>query len=179
MTVGRSEFQAGHALTSCLDQSMGVDHGHDLHELDAFHERTASIGVTVPSVLEDLRIGEVAFESTGCWVNVNAPNAAHGVHSHSNNFFGGVFYVRRPRGGNATKFCSPRSQAGILRPPAAESTTDNTDQVAVEVGEGARLRFPAWLPHSVDADRGDKKRIGVSCNVVLCCYSAELSKPLR
>ena len=135
---------------------MGVDHGHDLHELDEFHELTASIGVTVPSVLEDLRIGEVAFESTGCWVNVNAPNAAHGVHSHSNNFFGGVFYVRRPRGGNTTKFCNPRSQAGILRSPVVELTADNTDWVVVDAGEGSLLRPPAWLSHSVDADRGDK-----------------------
>ena len=123
-----------------------------MHELDEFHELTESIGVAVRDVLEHLRIGEVAFEITGCWANVNAPGAAHGVHSHPNNFLSGVYYVRAPRGGDTVNFHDPRSQTGILRPPVVELTADNTDQVVVRVDEGTVLLFPAWLPHSVDAN---------------------------
>ena len=156
----------------------GWQSGHDLHELDEFHELTESIGVAVRDVLEFLRIGEVAFEITGCWANVNAPGAAHGVHSHPNNFLSGVYYVRAPRGGDTVNFHDPRSQTGILRPPVVELTADNTDQVVVRVDEGTVLLFPAWLPHSVDANRGDRDRISVSFNVMLSRYAAKLSEPL-
>ena len=156
----------------------GWQSGHDLHELDEFRELIESIGVTVRDVLDYLRIGEVAFEITGCWANVNAPGVAHRMHSHPNNFLSGVYYVRVPRGGDTINFHDPRSQTGILRPPVVELSADNTDQVVVLVGEGTVLLFPAWLPHSVDANRGDRDRISVSFNVMLSRYAAELGKPL-
>ena len=149
-----------------------------MHELDEFRELTESIDVTVRDVLDYLRVGEVEFEITGCWANVNAPGAAHGLHSHPNNFLSGVYYVRVPSGGDTINFHDPRSQTGILRPPVVELTADNTDQVVVQVSEGTVLLFPAWLPHSVDANRGDRDRISVSFNVMLSGYAAELSKPL-
>ena len=156
----------------------GWQSGHNLHELEDFHELIESIGVTVRDILDYLRVAEVAFEITGCWANVNAPGAAHGLHSHPNNFLSGVYYVRVPSGGDTINFHDPRSQTGILRPPVVELTADNTDQVVVRVSEGTVLLFPAWLPHSVDANRGDRDRISVSFNVMLSGYAAELSKPL-
>ena len=151
---------------------------HDLHELDEFRELTECIGMTVRDAFEYLRIGEVAFEITGCWANVNAPGVAHRVHSHPNNLLSGVYYVRVPRGGDTINFHDPRSQTGILRPPVVELTADNTDQVVVRVGAGTLLLFPAWLPHSVDANRSDQDRISVSFNVMLSSTAAELGKPL-
>ena len=156
----------------------GWQSGHDLHELHEFRELTESSGVTVRDVLDCLRIGEVAFEMSDCWANMNAPGAAHGLHSQPNNFLSGVYYVRVPNGGDNINFHDPRIQTGILRPPVVELTADNTDQVVVRVGEGTVLLFPAWLPHSVDANRGDRDRISVSFNVMLSGYAAELSKPL-
>ena len=129
--------------TAAPSTGRGWQSGHDLHKLDAFRELTESIDVTVRDVLDYLRIGEVAFQITGCWANVNAPGAAHGLHSHPNNFLSGVYYVRVPSGGDTINFHNPRSQTGILRPPVVELTADNTDQVVVRVGEGTVLLFPA------------------------------------
>ena len=81
-------------------------------------------------------------------------------------------------GGDTINFHDSRSQTGILRPPVVELTADNTDQVVVRVSEGTVLLFPAWLPHSVDANRGDRDRNRVSFNVMLSGYAAELSKLL-
>jgi uncharacterized protein (TIGR02466 family) len=156
----------------------GWQSGHDLHELHEFRELTEIIDVTVKDVLDYLRIGEVAFEMSGCWANMNAPGAAHGLHSHPNNFLSGVYYVRVPNGGDTINFHDPRSQTGILRPPVVELTADNTDQVVMRVGEGTVLLFPAWLPHSVDANRGDRDRISVSFNIMLSDYTVQLSAPL-
>ena len=106
--------------------------------------------MTVRDVLDYLRIGEVAFEITGCWANVNAPGAAHGLHSHPNNFLSGVYYVRVPSGGDTINFHDLRSQTGILRPPVVELTANNTNQVVVRVRarsccsrRGCRIR---WTP---------------------------------
>ena len=41
---------------------------------------------------------------------MNAPGAAHGLHSHPNNFLSGVYYVRVPSGGDTINFHDPRSQ---------------------------------------------------------------------
>ena len=114
----------------------GWQSGHDLHELHEFRELTEIIDVTVKDVLDYLRIGEVAFEMSGCWANMNAPGAAHGLHSHPNNFLSGVYYVRVPNGGDTINFHDPRSQTGILRPPVVELTADNTDQVGHAGGRG-------------------------------------------
>ena len=48
-------------------QAAGWQSGHDLHELHEFRELTEIINVTVKDVLDYLRIGEVAFEMSGCW----------------------------------------------------------------------------------------------------------------
>ena len=80
--------------------------------------------------------------------------------------------------GTPSLFYDPRSQTGILRPPVVKLTADNTDQVVVRVGEGTVLLFPAWLTHSVDANRGDRDRISVSFNIMLSDYTVQLSAPL-
>ena len=99
----------------------GWQSGHDLHELHEFRELTESIGVTVRDVLDYLRIGEVAFEMSDCWANMNAPGAAHGLHSHPNNFLSGVYYVRVPNGGDNINFHDPRIQTGFCGRPSSSS----------------------------------------------------------
>ncbi len=71
-----------------------------------------------------------------------------------------------------------RSQTGIIRAPVTELTAENTDQVVVKVKNGSLLVFPAWLPHSVDANGSKKVRISISFNIMLDSYPADLSKPL-
>jgi hypothetical protein len=44
--------------------------------------------------------------------------------------------------------------------------------------DGTFLFFPAWLPHSVDANSSDQPRISVSCNVMFRSYTETMSKPL-
>ena len=91
----------------------GWQSGHNLHELEDFHELIESIGVTVKDIRSTICVSpRWRFEITGCWANVNAPGAAHRLHSHPNNFLSGVYYVCVPRGGDTINFHDPRSQAG-------------------------------------------------------------------
>lgn len=151
---------------------------HSLHELAEFQELNASIREASAGALDNWRIKERDVEITGCWANVNAPGSSHGIHSHPNNYLSGVYYVSVPDGGDTINFHDPRVQTGILRLPVTALTADNADQVVVQVKEGTLLLFPAWLQHSVDANRGTEARISVSFNLTFADYAARFSGPL-
>jgi ectoine hydroxylase-related dioxygenase (phytanoyl-CoA dioxygenase family) len=71
-----------------------------------------------------------------------------------------------------------RPQTGIVRPPVTELTPYNTDQVVVSVSTGTLIVFPAWLPHSVDANESAKERISVSFNVMFAAFAETMGHPL-
>ena len=103
------------------------------------------------------RIGDNAIELTGCWANVLGKGAAHRLHNHPNNFLSGVYYLHIEPGADTINFHDPRNQTGIIRPPVVELTAENTDQVVVSVENGTLLLFPAYLQHSIDANRSEKE----------------------
>jgi conserved hypothetical protein len=149
-----------------------------LHLLDDFQELVACMHRAVAGILQFLRIGYDEFEITGCWATILAPGATHRIHSHPNNFLSGVYYLRTHPGADTINFHDPRNQTGILRPPVVELTTENTDQVVVQVKNGTLLVFPSFLQHSVDANGSDEERISISFNVMFSSFTENLSKPL-
>ena len=149
-----------------------------LHQREEFRELVSCVNKAVKSVLQFLKIGYDAFEITGCWANVLAKGAAHRTHSHPNNFLSGVYYVRTQPGADAINFHDPRNQAGIIKPPVAELTAENTDQVVVRVKNGMLLIFPAYLQHSVDANASEEERVSISFNVMFSAFTENLSRPL-
>lgn len=44
--------------------------------------------------------------------------------------------MKTQEGADTINFHDPRSQTGIIRPPATELTADNTDHVVVNVSDG-------------------------------------------
>jgi uncharacterized protein (TIGR02466 family) len=156
----------------------GWQSGYGLHTLDEFRPLISCICRAVEQVLDFLRIRSARFEVTGCWANVNCPGAAHKMHAHPNNFLSGVYYVQVQEGADTINFHDPRPQTAIMRPPVTELTVYNTDQVVVNVQKGTLLLFPAWLPHSVDANRSDRQRISISFNVMFGAFAETMSRPL-
>lgn len=152
--------------------------GHGLHRLEALRELVACIDGAARTVLEFLKVEHDALVITGCWATMNAPGAAHRMHSHPNNFLSSVYYVQVAAGADTINFHDPRPQSGIIRPPVTELTAYNTDQVVVQVEEGMLLVFPAWLPHSVDANASERPRVSVSSNLMFSAYAERLSSPL-
>jgi len=150
-----------------------------LHRNEELAPLVAAIERLAKGVLEFLRIGECeAPRITGCWANVNAPGAAHRMHSHPNNFLSGVYYVQVPQGANTVNFHDPRPQAAVLRPPVTELGAQNTDQVVVRVAAGTLLLFPAWLAHSVDPNASGETRVSVSFNLMFPRFAETLAQPL-
>ncbi len=149
-----------------------------LHKLKDFRELVSCVNDAVTRVLEFIKISSDAVEINGFSANISAPGAAHGMHSHPNNFLSGVYYVQAQEGADTINFHDPRPQPGIIRPPVTDLTAENTDQVVVKVKNGTLLVFPAWLPHSVDANSTDKPRISIGFNVMFSSYTEKMSKPL-
>ena len=149
-----------------------------LHKLDEFHDLVSCINEAIECVLEHLKFCYRAFEINAFWANISMPGAEHRMHCHPNNFPSGVYYVAIHEGAETNNFHDPRSQTGIIRPPATELTAENADQVVVTVKNGTLLVFPAWSPHSVDANESGKPRISISFNIMFSAYAEELSKPL-
>ena len=132
----------------------------------------------VHGVLAFLRIGADGLVITGSWATVNAPGAAHTMHTHPNNYLSGVYYVQVDAGADTINFHDPRPQTAIMRPPVTELTSANTDQVVVSVRAGALLLFPSWLAHSVDANASSRERVSVSFNLMFPEFAEHLAKPL-
>ena len=149
-----------------------------LHELEEFRDLISCIDNAAKGVLRFLRIAYDAIEVSGCWATVLAQGAAHKAHHHPNNFLSGVYYVRTRRGADTINFHDPRNQTGIIRPPVAELTAENTDQVVVRVQDGTLLIFPSYLQHSVDANASEEERISISFNIMFSAFTERLSKPL-
>jgi len=152
--------------------------GQDLHNREQLVDLVSCIHGTAQTVLRFLKIGYNAIEITACWANINASGASHATHSHPNNFLSGIYYVHTHPGADSVNFHDPRPQAGVIRPPVTELTSQNTDQVVVTVSDGMLLMFPSYLAHSVAPNESDKLRISISFNMMFSLYSERLSKPL-
>lgn len=151
---------------------------HQLHRREEFIDVIMCIRTTAKTVLRFLKVSYDAVEVTGCWVNINAPGASHAIHNHPNNFLSSVYYVQTPAGADTVNFHDPRLQSGIIRPPVTELTSENTDQVVVNVSNGTLLMFPAYLSHSVSKNESDRFRISISCNIMFSLFAENLSRPL-
>ena len=149
-----------------------------LHHRETFRELVAVIEGAADCFLDYLKIKYRRILVTGCWININAPGATHGIHSHPNNFLSGIYYLKVPPGADTVNFCDPRHQTSILRPPVTELTADNADQIVIKVDDGTLLLFASWLAHSVDANQSDERRITLSFNLMFSSYAEELSKPM-
>ena len=152
--------------------------GHDLNKWEEFRELKSCVKDGIRQALDILKVGEAEFEITGCWANMNPPEASHARHNHPNNFLSGVYYVQTNKGSDTINFHDPRPRRDVIKPPVTELTAENTDQVVVTVERGTVLIFPSWPTHSVDANRSDQPRISISFNVMFSAYTEMMSKPL-
>ena len=152
--------------------------GHGLHKQEELRGLVSCIDAAVDTALAFLRVGRPQVSMTGCWANVNAPGAAHRMHAHPNNFLSGVYYVQVQEGADTINFHDPRAQTAIIRPAVTELTAYNTDQVVISVSPGTLIVFPAWLPHSVDANQSELMRISISFNVMFAAFAQTMGQPL-
>ena len=102
------------------------------------------------------------LEITSMWANKLVKGDIHPPHTHSNNVFSGVYYLK---GGSPIQFFDPRPQASVLHPNLKYSNFDNSGMIGFNSSKGYGLIFPSWLQHWVNTT--DKTRISISWNILL------------
>jgi len=113
---------------------------------------------------------------TGLWLNVSTRGHGHRSHTHPNNIFSGVYYLRVAEGANKISFEDPRGQASMVR-MKGEKTTFMYDTYSEKVRNGAMVLFPSWLRHFVPANESDEPRISASFNFMVRGFAEDHSNP--
>ena len=102
------------------------------------------------------------LEITSMWANKLVKGDIHPPHTHSNNVFSGVYYLK---GGSPIQFFDPRPQANILKPRKSGYNFLNSDVGQFNSETGYGIVFPSWLQHWVPETKDE--RISIAWNVIV------------
>ena len=149
----------------------------NMHELEAFAEFTALIESAASGVLDKMEIECEGPVITGCWANINPPGSPHNPHTHPNNFLSGVYYVQASEGADNICFHDPRPQVDIISPKYRKLNQYNSMVQTLPIKPGRLVIFPAWVVHSVVANRSKALRISVAFNAMPKNYVEKFSRP--
>ena len=86
-----------------------------LHEWDEFKDLTKNVMDMGKYVFDNLNFIYDSFEITEMWANASKTGDEHPVHTHLNNIYSGVFYVKSGELAGI-RFLDPRPGANVLWP---------------------------------------------------------------
>ena len=138
----------------------------ELHKIETFSNITNTITNVNKYVLDTQGyIGEI--EITNMWGNILSPKSrrAHAPHTHSNNIFSGVFYLKTSSETAPIQFFDPRPQAHVFTPRKKEFSTLNSNIAQFNSETGYGVVFPSWLQHWVPETQDE--RISISWNILV------------
>ena len=142
----------------------------DLHTKDvstlAFKPFAEMIIDVSKEILNELKYDVEDIIITGMWANVIRPGETHPVHTHSNNFLSGTYYLHSDQGASIM-FRDPRSAADVIVPRKKETTIDNSSVLSYASKTNRAIIFPSWLPHWVEQNKSKNKRISIAWNIQL------------
>lgn len=159
-----SEFMGGEIH---VDSQQSFQTDQDLYKYPEFRGLITLIQSALGGVFDYLKINAEQAAITGCWANVNGPEARHRPHTHPNNLLSGVYYVKTEAGADKITFDDPRAQNFVICPRFKEATLQNSAEMHLKVREGTLLVFPAWLQHRVGPNDSGSERISVSFNATV------------
>jgi uncharacterized protein (TIGR02466 family) len=148
-----------------------------LHEHPDFQPLVALIHLAAESALNFLKARHAGIVITGCWANINPPDARHRAHTHPNNYLSGVYYVKTPAGSESITFTDPRVQKVVIEPSFEESTAMNSTIVNLDVVAGSLILFPSWLQHDVGRNKSKDERVSIAFNLMFKDYAETMSPP--
>ena len=128
-----------------------------------------SISPQLNSVLTDMgwdtKNQEVKI--TGMWAVINKKNSSNAMHIHSNNYISAAYYIKAPKNCGDIVFYDPRFAATYRYPKISKTNKLNSNMVSFQPKEGMLVLFPSYLQHSVNANKTNQERIGISFNINL------------
>ena len=139
---------------------------NELHNHLAFYPFAKKI---IECTKEIMRLNQYFFEDieiTNMWANILRPTGQkiHAPHTHSNNIFSGVYYLRASSATAPIQFFDPRPQASVFKPRNTPNW-NNSSMIQFDSVEGKGFIFPSWLMHWVPPT--DDERVSISWNVII------------
>jgi len=101
---------------------------------------------------------------TDMWANVLRTTEHHPMHTHSNNFLSGTYYLQSDQGASIV-FHDPRPAADVIVPRKKETTVNNASLLSYASKQNRAVFFPSWLPHWVQQNKSKTKRISIAWNI--------------
>ena len=101
---------------------------------------------------------------TDMWANVLKTTEHHPMHTHSNNFLSGTYHLQSDQGASIV-FHDPRPAADVIVPRKKETNTLNSSLLSYASKTNRAIFFPAWLPHQVQQNKSNNKRISIAWNM--------------
>jgi uncharacterized protein (TIGR02466 family) len=124
----------------------------------------ADLEILVSDVANSLKIKE-KLKIYNSWVNVNPKGAYNVAHTHPRNLFSGCYYLQTPEDCGNIVFHSPLHAKEMIDASYKEMNAVTANHLIYPAIAGRVYLFPAWLQHSVQANRSDGDRISMSFNV--------------
>ena len=136
----------------------------DLHTKKEFHHFTTLVIKTGLDICNKLGYDVKDLVVTDMWANVLKNNEYHPMHTHSNNFLSGTYYLQSDQGASII-FHDPRPAADVIVPRKKEKNTLNSSLLSYASKTNRAVFFPSWLPHWVQQNKSNNKRISIAWNM--------------
>jgi uncharacterized protein (TIGR02466 family) len=158
--LNRSRYDAGVSKTNVG----GYQSEENFFAPRVCQELAARVGQAVESARQALKIAHPLLID-GAWVNVNGPGHYNHRHVHPRSLLSGVYYLQADDGAGGLVLHTPLIAKEMLDPDYAEVTAVTSNAMTYPAKPGRLVLFPAWLEHSVEANRSSRERISVAFNV--------------
>ena len=136
----------------------------NLHTKKEFKFFADLIIITSKRIIEqlDYKVDDIVI--TDMWANVLKDTEHHPMHTHSNNFLSGTYYLQSDQKASIV-FHDPRPAADVIVPRKKETTLNNSSLLSYASKQNRAVIFPSWLPHWVQQNKSKTKRISIAWNI--------------
>ena len=136
----------------------------NLHKQKEFKFFADLIILTSKRIIEQLDYKVEDITITDMWANVLKDTEHHPMHTHSNNFLSGTYYLQSDQKASIV-FHDPRPAADVIVPRKKETTLNNSSLLSYASKQNRAVIFPSWLPHWVQQNKSKNKRISIAWNM--------------
>ena len=136
----------------------------NLHKQKEFKFFADLIILTSKRIIEQLDYKVEDITITDMWANVLKDTEHHPMHTHSNNFLSGTYYLQSYQKASIV-FHDPRPAADVIVPRKKETTLNNSSLLSYASKQNRAVIFPSWLPHWVQQNKSKTKRISIAWNM--------------
>ena len=136
----------------------------DLHKQKEFKSFASLVLTTTKKIIDTLDYDVEDIMITDMWANVLKDSEYHPMHTHSNNFLSGTYYLQSDQKASIV-FHDPSPAADVLVPRKKQTTLNNSSLLSYASKQNRAVIFPSWLPHWVQQNKSKTKRISIAWNI--------------